>query len=341
MTVTAVIEGTGFAVPQKCITNEQVIHRLQKNIKDKEVSNKLTPAWILNNVGVRFRYSAGSRETNAYLGSLAALRALDDASMSLKNIDYIIGVTSTPDEFTPSFASATHEILALVMDCSVSIPASDKNAACSGVIYALAEAYAYIKSGLYNNILIVGCDRIYSKHINWKDPVMGPSTAQIFGDGAFALVVRGYHENKFSFGIKDFILSGKGNTKDLVGKKGRVHMNGGKVFKFAVTEGHRLLREMLRRQGLSTESINWFLLHQANKRINDAILGKQEFNIPEQKCPSTIELFGNTAGASLGMLMAYASGSFKVGDKLLLFAAGAGFTSAVMYLVWGKGAGSY
>lgn len=340
MAITAVIEGVGFAVPQKCVTNEDVIQRLKKSIKDEEVRSKLDPDWILTNTGVRFRYAAKKSETNAYLGSRAALRALEDASISLDHIDYIIGATSTPDQFVPSFASATHEILSSTVESGTSIPASDKNAACSGTIYALAEAYAYIKAGMYNNILIVGCDRIFSRHINWRDPIMGPATAQIFGDGAFALVVRGYHEHKFSFGIKDFILSGKGNTKDLTGERGLVHMAGRRVFKFAVNEGRRLLREAMLRQGLSTDDIDWFLLHQANKRINDAILGEQGIDVPEHKCPSTIELFGNTAGASLGMLMAYASKNFRVGDKILLFAAGAGLTSAVMYMVWGKGASS-
>ena len=135
-------------------------------------------------------------------------------------------------------------------------------------------------------------------------------------------------------------MTSGGNIKDLVGKKGKVHMDGGKVYKFAVTEGRRLLREQLLRQGFTVENISWFLLHQANKRINDAILGEQGIGASPQKCPSTLELFGNTAGSSLGMLIAHTSKNFKHGDKMLLFAAGAGLTSAIMYMVWGKGAHS-
>ncbi len=339
MTISVIIEGSGIAVPERRVDNESVIRRLKSNIKDPEVRAKLDPEWINKNIGIRFRHVANRNETNAFLGARAALLALKDAHVSLDQIDYIIGTTSTPDTFTPSFASSVHAQLYSSQQ-QKNIPAADKNAACCGTIYALAEAYAYIKASLYSTILIVGCDRIFSQCINWKDPLMGPATAQLFGDGAFALVVRGYKESRYSFGIKDFILSGIGNIKDLVGKKGKVHMDGGKVYKFAVTEGRRLLREQLLRQGFTVENISWFLLHQANKRINDAILGEQGIGASPQKCPSTLELFGNTAGSSLGMLIAHTSKSFKNGDKMLLFAAGAGLTSAIMYMVWGKGAHS-
>ena len=336
MAISAIIEGTGLALPKQRVTNEQVVRRLQRNSTTEAAREKLDPDWIFSNIGIRVRHKASRSETNASLGASAALSALQDANMSLEEIDYIIGSTSTPDDFTPSFASTVHEQL-LSVQKGGDIPASDKNAACSGTIYALVEACAYIKAGMYKTILIVGCDRVFSKHIDWKHPTMGPATAQLFGDGACALVVRGYADSKYSFGIKDFILSGRGNTEDLAGRRGKVHMHGGKVFKFAVTEGRRLLREAMIRQGLTVQNVTWFLLHQANKRINDAILGEQGIGAKENQCPSTIDIFGNTAGSSLGMLIAHNAKNFKRGEKIMLFAAGAGLTSAVMYMVWGKG----
>jgi len=312
------IIGVGKGTPKKRVTNDDLAVFLDTN-----------DDWIVSRTGIKSRYVC-TDETLTDLSAAAALQAAQKAGLSAADIDLILCTTIGGDYRTPSLACCLAERIGA--DC----PAFDINAACTGFIYALDVASLYLSRNNVKNILIV-CAEMMSKHADWNDR----STCVLFGDGAAACVVTG------GTGIKYINLTAKGNSKLINlpsgtgnspftsnSSAGYMHMEGQEVFKFAVTMVENETRRALKTLTLSPEDIDFFLLHQANKRIVDSI--RTKLRQPGEKFPVNIDRYGNLSSASLPLLLfeMLENGTIKTGDTLFMSAFGAGMTAGSCVMVW-------
>ncbi len=304
----------GAYVPPKILTN-----------KDLEKIVDTNDEWITKRTGIKTRHIA-ENEVTSDLAYKAALDALKNANMTAEDIDMIIVATITPDYFTmPSTACVVAEKLGIVR------PAVDISAACTGFIYALAHAKAFIESGMYKNILIIGAETL-SKIVNWKDR----TTCVLFGDGAGAAIISAT-ENK-NEAIIDIDINADGKYKDYLITPGRgvkygcetdriwLEMKGNETFKVAVKTLSQSVRDILERNHMTSDDIDWFIPHQANYRIIDAVA--RAIKMPSEKSVLTVQKYGNTSSASIPMAIndMYKEGKLKKGDIMLLDAFGGGFT---------------
>ena len=310
----AKMRSIGAYVPEKILTN-----------KDLEKIVETDDEWITKRTGIKTRHIAED-EVTSDLAYKAALDALKNAGMDAKDIDMIILATISPDYFTmPSTACVVAEKLGIVR------PAVDISAACTGFIYALAQAKAFIESGMYKNVLIIGAETI-SKIVNWKDR----TTCVLFGDGAGAAVISAT-ENKQE-AIMDIDINADGKYQDYLITPGRgvkygceteriwLEMKGNETFKVAVKTLSQSVRDILNRNNLTSDDIDWFVPHQANYRIIDAV--GRAINMPKEKSVLTVHKYGNTSSASIPMAIneMVKEGKIKKGDLMLLDAFGGGFT---------------
>jgi 3-oxoacyl-[acyl-carrier-protein] synthase-3 len=304
----------GSYVPKKVLTNED----LEKMVDTSD-------EWITKRTGIKTRYIAED-ETTSDLAYKAALNALDRANLKKEDIDLIIVATITPDYFNmPSTAALVAKKLGIV------VPAMDIAAACTGFIYALATAKAFVESGIYKNVLIIGAERL-SKIINWQDR----TTCVLFGDGAGAAIISAT-ENKDE-AIIDVDINADGKYEDFLITPGRgtnlgcdtdrifLEMKGNETFKVAVKTLSQSVRDILDRNNLTSSDIDWFIPHQANYRIIDAVA--RAIKMPSEKSVLTVHKYGNTSSASIPMAIdeIYKEGKLKKGDIMLLDAFGGGFT---------------
>ena len=310
----ASFKSIGAYVPEKILTNEEL---------EKIVDT--TDEWITKRTGIKTRHIAED-EVTSDLAYKAALNALENAKMKADEIDMIIVATITPDYFTmPSTACVVAEKLGIVR------PAVDISAACTGFIYALAHAKAFIESGMYKNILIIGAETL-SKIVNWKDR----TTCVLFGDGAGAAIISAT-ENKEE-AIIDIDINADGKYKDFLITPGRgvkygceteriwLEMKGNETFKVAVKTLSNSVTDILNRNNLTSDDIDWFIPHQANFRIIDAVA--RAIKMPKEKSVLTVHKYGNTSSASIPMAIneMFKENKIKKGDILLLDAFGGGFT---------------
>jgi 3-oxoacyl-[acyl-carrier-protein] synthase-3 len=310
----ASFKSIGAYVPTKILTN-----------KDLEKIVDTTDEWITKRTGIKTRHIA-ENEVTSDLAYKAALDALNNAGMNADEIDMIILATITPDYFTmPSTACVVTEKL------GITAPAVDISAACTGFIYALATAKAFIESGTYKNILIIGAETL-SKIVNWKDR----TTCVLFGDGAGAAIISAT-ENKDE-AILDIDINADGKYKDYLITPGRgvkygcetdriwLEMKGNETFKVAVKTLSQSVRDILKRNNMSSNDLDWFIPHQANYRIIDAVA--RAIKMPSEKSVLTVHKYGNTSSASIPMAIndLYKEGKIKKGDIMLLDAFGGGFT---------------
>ena len=304
----------GAYVPPKILSNT-----------DLEKIVDTTDEWITKRTGIKTRHIA-ENEVTSDLAYKAALDALKNADMKPEDIDMIIVATITPDHFTmPSTACIVAEKLGIVR------PAVDISAACTGFIYALAHAKAFIESGMFRNILIVGAETL-SKVVNWKDR----TTCVLFGDGAGAAIISAT-ENR-NEAIIDIDINADGKYKDFLITPGRgvkygcetekiwLEMKGNETFKVAVKTLSNSVKEILNRNNMTSDDIQFFIPHQANFRIIDAVA--RAINMPAEKSVLTVHKYGNTSSASIPMAIndMFKEGKLKKGDILLLDAFGGGFT---------------
>ena len=304
----------GAYVPKKVLTNKE----LEKMVDTSD-------EWITKRTGIKTRYIVED-EVTSDLAYKAALEALKNASMKAEDIDMIIVATITPDFFTmPSTACIVAEKLGIVR------PAVDISAACTGFIYALAHAKAFIESKMYKNVLIIGAETL-SKIINWKDR----TTCVLFGDGAGAAIISAT-ENKDE-AIIDIDINADGKYKDYLITPGRgvrfgcetdriwLEMKGNETFKVTVKTLSQSVRDILQRNNMTSNDIDWFIPHQANYRIIDAVA--RAIKMPSEKSVLTVQKYGNTSSASIPMAIydMYKEGKLKKGDIMLLDAFGGGFT---------------
>ena len=316
------ITGTGSCLPGLRVTNDDLGRILDTSDE-----------WIRSRTGIGARHIA-VEETTAGMSVTAARQALEEAGMQPEELDLIIAATISADHIVPPLSCEIQRELG-----AVNATAYDLCAACSGFVFALNTAQAYIQSGMYRKILIAGAETL-SKLLDWSDR----STCVLFGDGAGAAVICA-DETGWQAGLQ----GSDGSKGDVLSCAGRpvanpymkqepqnqyVWMNGQEVYKFAVRTVPKCISQVLEKADLKPEEIALFLLHQANQRIIEAVA--KRLKQPSEKFPVCLEECGNISAASIPILLdnVNKAGKLKRGDKIVLAGFGAGLTWGAAVLSW-------
>jgi 3-oxoacyl-[acyl-carrier-protein] synthase-3 len=291
--------------------------------------------WIVQRTGIRQRYIAADDETTASLGEAAARAALDAAGLTPDDIDLIVLATSTPNNTFPATAVEIQNRLGMRHGF-----AFDMQAVCSGFVYAVSTVDLYIRGGMARRALVIGSET-FSRILDWNDR----STCVLFGDGAGALVLEaGEGQGTIADrGVLAASLRSDGVHKDKLyvdggpsttGTVGHLRMEGREVFKHAVGMITDVIEATFSQAGITADDLDWFVPHQANKRIIDA--SARKLGIADEKVVVTVDLHGNTSAASvpLALSVAVADGRIKKGDLVLLEAMGGGFTWGAVLIRW-------
>jgi len=323
--IRSVVVGCGAYLPEQVLTNAQLAEMVDT-----------TDDWIVQRTGIRERHIASEGEFTSHLAIKAAQAALDDAEMAPEMIDLIVLATSTPDNTFPATAVAVQHALGITKGA-----AFDLQAVCSGFVFALATADNFLRCGAAKRALVIGAET-FSRILDWNDR----GTCVLFGDGAGALVLEAQpHNGAASEGrgvltshlrsdgrhkSKLYVDGGPSSTKTV----GYLRMEGREVFKHAVGMITDVIVDAFNATGLDADSIDWFVPHQANKRIIDA--SAQKLRIDASKVVLTVDLHGNTSAASIPLALAVAveDGRIKRGDVVLLEAMGGGFTWGSVMVRW-------
>ncbi|MEK4384884.1 beta-ketoacyl-ACP synthase III [Solibacillus sp. FSL W7-1464] len=307
------IIGMGKYVPEKAIAN-----------KDFEKVLDTSDEWIRSRTGIENRFIAENEETSD-LAYKAAVQAIENAGITPDQIGLIVVATVTQDQNFPSVACQIQERLG-ISGCG----AMDVSAACSGFIYGTAIAKQFIESNSYEYILVVGVEKL-SKIVDWDDR----NTAVLFGDGASAAVLGKVSEGR---GILAFELGadGTGGKHLYLNPENHIEMNGREVFKFAVRQMGESAVSVLEKAGLTKEDVDYLVPHQANIRIMEA--ARERLDLPEEKMSKTIQKYGNTSAASIGISIVedLESGKIKDDDIVVLVGFGGGLTWGALAVKWGK-----
>jgi 3-oxoacyl-[acyl-carrier-protein] synthase-3 len=315
----AIIAGTGSYVPEKRLTNDDLSKMVDTN-----------DAWITQRTGIKERRIASAGESTATLAEAAARRALADANLTPADIDLILCATITPEMGFPS--TACFVAAALGLD---STPAFDIAAACSGFLYGLETATAFIKSGRYRNVLVIGAETL-SRITDYTDR----GSCILFGDGAGAAVVQrsndpgrgvlytGIHADGHGWELLHQ-LPGSRNVVDepmLASKNQYIKLKGREVYKFAVHRFEELIEDAMRKCELTRESLSLIIPHQSNLRIIESAMNK--LDLPPEKAMVNIDRYGNTSAASIPIALdeARRTGRIKTDDVVVFVAFGAGLT---------------
>lgn len=325
MNIKARITGLSSYLPEKILSN-----------LDLEKMVDTSDEWIVSRTGIKERRIAKSDETPATMGAEAAKKALAEAHLKAENLDLILVATMTPDYITPSTAALIQSTLQ-----ATKAAACDLQAACTGFIYALSMAKAYIESGIYQNVLVVASEKM-SSLVDYTDR----NTCVLFGDGAVAAVVS--HQGS-GFAIESACLGADGSLAELLmvpagGSKQPTtqetldlglhyfKMTGREVFKHAVRRMASASLECLKKANLSKDDISWLVPHQANLRIIEAI--SNQLDIPGDKVYKTLHRYGNTSGSSVGIALDHLvkEKELALGERVLLIAFGAGLTWGALIL---------
>lgn len=313
------IRGTGSYLPEKILSNQ-----------DLERMVETSDEWIVTRTGMKERRLARGDEFTSDMGHSAAVKALEAAQCTPEELDLILVATITPDYSFPSTACLIQKLLG-----AYDAAALDIQAACTGYLYALGIAKAFIESGIYKNILIVASEKL-SSIVDYKDR----NTCVLFGDGASAAIVSATGKGQV---IRDVTLGADGQQAQLLilpaggarmpASKQTVddnlhflRMEGKEVFKHAVRRMEAASKESIEKSGLQETDISWLVPHQANLRIIES-LGKR-FNVPAEKVFVTIHKYGNTSASSLGIALDELLREKPIGsgENILLTAFGSGLT---------------
>ena len=320
--ITSRIVGTGSYVPEQIVTNDDLAKIVETNDE-----------WIRTRTGIRQRRIATSEGTSD-LAAKAAESAIEQAGIKPEEIDLIILATSSQDYCFPSGACEVQGRVG-----AVNAVCYDLSAACTGFVFALNTAQAFIQSGVYRTALVVGSE-VLSKLIDWKDR----STCVLFGDGAGAVVVRADETGILGFqmhsdGTKGNVLTcgARSNGNFLMNQKPELSymtMDGQEVFKFAVKRVPEVISQLLEKTGTSIEEIRYFVLHQANYRIIESVA--KRLKVGMEKFPANMEYYGNTSGASIPLLLdeMNRAGKLNPGDKIILSGFGGGLTWGATLIQW-------
>ena len=323
----AVITGWGMYAPQRVLSNA-----------DLEKLVDTTDEWIVSHTGIRERRVAADDETAATLSVNAGRDALAVAGMDAEELDLVIVGTCTPDYYMPATAVLVADQLGARRAAGF-----DVMAACSGFVFSLATANAYIQSGMARNILVVGVE-VLTRFLDYTDR----NTCILFGDGAGAVIMSASEQPGGLLGL-DMYSDGSGaegiifpaggsacpTTPQTIAEGGHfVHMQGRQVYRYATKQLAESAAAALRRANLTVDDIDQFVFHQANLRIIESV--QKAVGIPSEKTFLNIEQYGNTSAASVPMALveAVAAGKIKPGDRILMVAFGAGYTAGAAVVEW-------
>jgi len=323
----ASILSTGAYLPSRVLTNTD----LEKMVDTSD-------EWIFSRTGIRERRIAAADEFTSDMGAAAARQALELGGINPKDIDLIIVATCTPDTVFPSTAChIQHKIGA------TRAAAFDMQAACSGFLYALVTANQFIASGVYNTVMVIGAEKL-SSIVNWEDR----NTCVLFGDGAGAVILQ---HRPGARGLLGFDLGADGSQTEILSVPASgckvpltaevldqrlqyLQMSGKEVFKCAVNAMNRSAETCLETAGCKPEQIRWFIPHQANQRIVDAV--RTRMNVGIERFVINLDRYGNTSAACMPIALHETSmtGKLNRGDLLLMVSFGGGLTWASTVLEW-------
>lgn len=322
--IRSVVRGVGAYLPANIVTNDDLAKKVDTS-----------DAWIKERTGIAQRHIAAKDELTSDLAVAAAKQALDRADLHPIDIDLIIVATTTPDNTFPATACAVQAKLGMTRGV-----AFDIQAVCSGFVFGLATADSYLRCGLYERALVIGAETL-SRILDWEDR----STCVLFGDGAGAVVLEA---RKSGGGVDDrgilttrlrsdgryksklFVDGGPSLTQTV----GHIQMEGREVFRHAVTKISDVIRDALQATSLKAEDIDWFVPHQANKRILDGI--GRKIGMSPDRVVVTVDKHANTSAASIPLALnsLYESGQLKEGQLVLFEAMGGGFTWGSALVRW-------
>ncbi len=324
--ITSAITAVGGYVPDYVLSNKILETMVETN-----------DDWITSRTGIKERrILKGDKLGTSYLAIKAAQNLIEKGGINPKEIDLVIVATTTPD--MP--VAATAVFVASQIGATDAF-AYDLQAACSSFLYGMSTASAYIESGRYKKVLLIGADKM-SSIIDYTDR----ATCIIFGDGAGAVLFEPNHEG---LGLQDEFMRSDGIGRDYLkidaggsllpssketveNRQHYVFQDGKTVFKYAVTGMADVSSKIMERNNLTKEDVNWLIAHQANRRIIDATASRMELD--ESKVLINIEKYGNTTSATLPLLLNDFENKFKKGDNLIFAAFGGGFTWGAIYLKW-------
>jgi 3-oxoacyl-[acyl-carrier-protein] synthase-3 len=318
--IRSVVRGCGAYLPAEVMTNEDLA-------KTVETSDE----WIVQRTGIRARHIASPGEMTSDLALAASRAALADAGMEAGEIELIVLATSTPDNTFPATATTVQAGLGITTGF-----AFDLQAVCSGFVYALAVADKFLVSGQHKRALVIGAET-FSRILDWTDR----TTCVLFGDGAGAVVLEAKEDTDRGVLTSHLRSDGRHKGKLFVdggpsstGTVGHLRMEGREVFRHAVGMITDVIRDAFEATGETAETIDWFVPHQANRRIIDASASK--LGIAPDKVVITVDRHGNTSAASIPLALAVArqDGRIKQGDLVLLEAMGGGFTWGSALVRW-------
>jgi 3-oxoacyl-[acyl-carrier-protein] synthase-3 len=314
----------GSYLPAKTLTNDDLA-------KVVDTSDE----WIFQRTGIKERHIAAEGETTSMLGEKAARAALANAGLTPDDIDLIIVGTSTPDWTFPSTATQIQAALGIAHGV-----AFDLQAVCSGFVFALTTADKFLRSGSHKRALVIGAET-FSRIIDWEDR----TTCVLFGDGAGAMVLEAQPSSgaMSERGVLTTHLRSDGRHRaklhvdggpSATQTVGHLRMSGQEVFKFAVGKVTDVVIDAFAATGVTPAQIDWFVPHQANRRIID--MSAQKLGIAPEKIVATVHLHGNTSAASIPLALSVAAtdGRIKQGDLVMLEAVGGGFTWGSALIRW-------
>ena len=319
------IIGTGSYLPKKVADN----HFLSTIVDTDD-------EWIRQRTGIKERHLSNGKEGTTYMAAHAAEAALENAGIEADELDMIIVATVSADTYVPSTSCQVQGAIG-----AIRATCFDLNAACSGFLFAMNTAYAYIEMGMAKTILIIGAETL-SREVDWSDR----SSCILFGDGAGAAILR---KEEGEGGLIASVTGSDGTQGDVLTCKGRgiqnpfhqskrkkdyLRMEGQAVFRFAVTMVPRCIKQILKKTGYDTEDIKFFVLHQANVRILELIAKRLKVDI--DKFPMNLDRYGNTSSASIPILLDELNRNnlLEPGDKIVLSGFGGGLTWGAGLIEW-------
>lgn len=302
--------GTGAYIPEKILDNEA----LSKLVDTSD-------EWIRSRTGIRRRHIAGEKETVAFMAGEAAKAALQNAKLNGSAVELILAATMSAEEAMPGVAARVQQTIGAKGAASFDI-----NSACTGFLAALNTAQTYIEAGIYKTVLVVGAEKL-SSLVDWNDR----NSCILFGDGAGAVVLKADPEGLY---VQVSHSEGEKGQALTAPKNGFLQMDGRAVFEFAVSRVPEVIREVLKKAGIEKEEVDFYLLHQANRRIISAAV--KRLGLEEERFPMNMEEYGNTSAASIPILLYEENrrGKLKKDSLLVLSGFGGGLTYGASLLRW-------
>lgn len=324
--ITAAITAVGAYIPDYVLTNQILETMVDTNDE-----------WITTRTGIKERRILKEKGAgSSFMAIRAAQNLIDKSGLDPKEIDLVLVATATPD--MPVAATAVYTATQIG---AVNAFAYDLQAACSSFLYGMSTAAAYVESGRYKKVLLIGSDKM-SSIIDYTDR----ATCIIFGDGAGAVL---FEPNTEGLGFQDEYLRSDGVGREFLkieaggsilppseetvrNKQHFVHQEGQTVFKYAVSGMADVAEKIMKRNNLTKDTVDWLVAHQANKRIIDATA--QRMGLEDSKVLINIHRYGNTTSATLPLLLSDFESKLKKGDNLIFASFGGGFTWGAIYLKW-------